>query len=76
LYGFEFCVLEIWVCLEFRISSLGFNILVISLTITKGKVGQGANPCIGGCLPGEKVAEDISKTRMIPKGTDALSPAL
>jgi len=26
-------------------------------------------------LPGEKVAEDISKTRMIPKGTDALPPA-
>ena len=26
-------------------------------------------------LPGEKVAEDISKMRMTPKGTDALSPA-
>jgi len=26
--------------------------------------------------PGKKVAEDISKARMIPKGTDALSPAL
>jgi glutamate synthase domain-containing protein 2 len=25
--------------------------------------------------PGEKVVEDISKMRMIPKGTDALSPA-
>jgi len=40
------------------------------------KVGQGARPGIGSYLPGEKVAEDISKTRMIPKGTDALSPAL
>jgi glutamate synthase domain-containing protein 2 len=39
------------------------------------KVGQGAKPGIGGHLPGEKVVEDISKTRMIPKGTDALSPA-
>jgi glutamate synthase domain-containing protein 2 len=39
------------------------------------KIGQGAKPGIGGHLPGEKVVEDISKTRMIPKGTDALSPA-
>jgi glutamate synthase domain-containing protein 2 len=39
------------------------------------KIGQGAKPGIGGHLPGEKVAEDTSKTRMIPKGTDALSPA-
>ncbi len=39
------------------------------------KIGQGAKPGIGGHLPGEKVVEDISKTRMIPRGTDALSPA-
>ncbi|MCW4019664.1 MAG: glutamate synthase-related protein [Candidatus Bathyarchaeota archaeon] len=39
------------------------------------KIGQGAKPGIGGHLPGEKVSEDISKTRMIPQGTDALSPA-
>ncbi len=39
------------------------------------KIGQGAKPGIGGHLPGEKVSEDISRTRMIPKGTDALSPA-
>lgn len=39
------------------------------------KIGQGAKPGIGGHLPGEKVSEDISKTRMIPTGTDALSPA-
>ncbi len=39
------------------------------------KIGQGAKPGIGGHLPGEKVVGDISKTRMIPKGTDALSPA-
>jgi glutamate synthase domain-containing protein 2 len=39
------------------------------------KIGQGAKPGIGGHLPGEKVTEDIAKTRMIPKGTDALSPA-
>lgn len=39
------------------------------------KIGQGAKPGIGGHLPGEKVGLDISKTRMIPIGTDALSPA-
>jgi glutamate synthase domain-containing protein 2 len=39
------------------------------------KIGQGAKPGIGGHLPGEKVGQEISKTRMIPVGTDALSPA-
>lgn len=39
------------------------------------KIGQGAKPGIGGHLPGEKVTEEISRTRMIPVGTDALSPA-
>jgi glutamate synthase domain-containing protein 2 len=39
------------------------------------KIGQGAKPGIGGHLPGEKVSLDVSQTRMIPMGTDALSPA-
>jgi glutamate synthase domain-containing protein 2 len=39
------------------------------------KIGQGAKPGIGGHLPGEKVTEEISETRMIPMGSDALSPA-
>lgn len=39
------------------------------------KIGQGAKPGIGGHLPGEKVDAAISETRMIPQGTDALSPA-
>jgi len=39
------------------------------------KIGQGAKPGIGGHLPGEKVTRDISRTRMIPEGTDAISPA-
>ena len=39
------------------------------------KMGQGAKPGIGGHLPGIKVGADISKTRMIPEGTDAISPA-
>ncbi len=39
------------------------------------KIGQGAKPGIGGHLPGEKVSQEVSRTRMIPLGTDALSPA-
>jgi glutamate synthase domain-containing protein 2 len=39
------------------------------------KIGQGAKPGIGGHLPGEKVSTEVSLTRMIPEGTDALSPA-
>ena len=39
------------------------------------KMGQGAKPGIGGHLPGEKITEDVSKTRMIPVGSDAISPA-
>lgn len=38
------------------------------------KIGQGAKPGHGGHLPGEKVNSMISQTRMIPKGSDALSP--
>jgi glutamate synthase domain-containing protein 2 len=43
--------------------------------IVEIKVGQGAKPGIGGHLPGEKVSQQVSVTRMIPRGTDALSPA-
>ena len=39
------------------------------------KMGQGAKPGIGGHLPGKKIIGDISKTRMIPEGSDAISPA-
>ncbi len=39
------------------------------------KMGQGAKPGIGGHLPGAKIVGDVSKTRMIPQGTDAISPA-
>jgi len=38
------------------------------------KIGQGAKPGHGGHLPGEKVSKMISETRMIPQGSDALSP--
>jgi glutamate synthase domain-containing protein 2 len=39
------------------------------------KIGQGAKPGICGHLPGEKVSSEVSVTRMIPEGTDAISPA-
>ena len=38
------------------------------------KVGQGAKPGIGGHLPGEKINKEVSTTRMIPQGSDAISP--
>ncbi len=43
--------------------------------IVEIKIGQGAKPGIGGHLPGEKVSAEVATTRMIPQGTDALSPA-
>lgn len=39
------------------------------------KMGQGAKPGIGGHLPGKKIGEAVSRTRMIPEGSDAISPA-
>ncbi len=39
------------------------------------KMGQGAKPGIGGHLPGSKIVGDVSRTRMIPEGSDAISPA-
>lgn len=38
-------------------------------------MGQGAKPGIGGHLPGTKIVGDVSRTRMIPEGSDAISPA-
>ena len=39
------------------------------------KIGQGAKPGIGGHLTGRKIIGDVSKTRMVPEGLDAISPA-
>lgn len=39
------------------------------------KIGQGAKPGIGGHLPGAKIVGDVARTRMIPEGSDAISPA-
>ncbi|GHV05217.1 glutamate synthase [Clostridia bacterium] len=39
------------------------------------KMGQGAKPGIGGHLPGRKIRGDVSRTRMVPEGVDAISPA-
>src|SRR4030042_1470377 len=45
-----------------------------SAAVVEIKIGQGAKPGIGGHLPGEKVSAEVAMTRMIPMGTDALSP--
>lgn len=39
------------------------------------KIGQGAKPGIGGHLTGSKIVGDVSRTRMVPEGLDAISPA-
>lgn len=39
------------------------------------KIGQGAKPGIGGHLPGIKDTEEVSETRMVPLGSDCISPA-
>ena len=39
------------------------------------KMGQGAKPGIGGHLPGSKIVGEVAATRMIPEGSDAISPA-
>lgn len=39
------------------------------------KMGQGAKPGIGGHLPGSKIVGDVARTRMVPEGSDAISPA-
>ena len=39
------------------------------------KIGQGAKPGIGGHLTGAKIKGDIARTRMVPEGIDAISPA-
>lgn len=39
------------------------------------KMGQGAKPGIGGHLPGTKSIGEVASTRMIPEGSDAISPA-
>lgn len=61
-----------------QVASGRFGVHLDYLNVAAGieiKIGQGAKPGIGGHLPGEKVTNPISETRMIPVGTDALSPA-
>ncbi len=60
-----------------EVASGRFGVDIKYLQNTAGleiKIGQGAKPGHGGHLPGEKVNSLISQTRMIPKGSDALSP--
>jgi len=65
-----------WAILQ--VASGRFGVSPEYLKIGRGyqiKIGQGAKPGIGGHLPGEKVLEGISETRMIPLHSDAISPA-
>ncbi|MCD6353549.1 MAG: FMN-binding glutamate synthase family protein [Proteobacteria bacterium] len=65
-----------WAILQ--VASGRFGVSPEYLKIGRGyqiKIGQGAKPGIGGHLPGEKVLEGISETRMIPLYSDAISPA-
>jgi len=39
------------------------------------EIGEGAKPSVGGPLPRRKVFEHISKSRLLPKVMEALSPA-
>ena len=39
------------------------------------KIGQAAKPGLGGHLPKEKITDEISQLRGIPKGKDQISPA-
>jgi glutamate synthase domain-containing protein 2 len=56
---------------RFGVDSEYFN----CASIVEIKIGQGAKPGIGGHLPGEKVSFNVARNRMIPEGSDALSPA-
>lgn len=61
-----------------QVASGRFGVFDEYLKVAAGieiKIGQGAKPGIGGHLPGEKVDDQVAATRMIPTGTDALSPA-
>ena len=65
-------------CVVLQVASGRFGISPEYLNVGRAyqiKIGQGAKPGIGGHLPGEKVLEGISETRMIPLGSDAISPA-
>lgn len=61
-----------------QVASGRFGVHKQYLQAAKGieiKMGQGAKPGIGGHLPGNKINSDVSRTRMIPEGSDAISPA-
>ena len=58
-----------------QVASGRFGVHEDYLTAIEIKMGQGAKPGIGGHLPGAKIVGDVSRTRMIPEGTDAISPA-
>ncbi|GAV26490.1 glutamate synthase [Carboxydothermus islandicus] len=65
-----------WIIVQVASGRFGVNQEYLDHSaVVEIKIGQGAKPGIGGHLPGEKVNREVSETRMIPEGTDALSPA-
>ena len=71
LYGMSSCTIAQVASGRFGVSRRYFdNACAIEI-----KIGQGAKPGIGGHLTGSKIVADISRTRMVPEGVDAISPA-
>jgi len=54
----------------FRERALMPNVKMIEI-----KLSQGAKPGKGGILPANKVSEEVSKIRLVPRGRDVVSPA-
>lgn len=76
--GFHSALSEYSGCAVVQVASGRFGVYRDYLENSKFieiKIGQGAKPGIGGHLPGEKVNIEVSNARMIPIGSDAISPA-
>jgi glutamate synthase domain-containing protein 2 len=65
-----------YLAVQFASGRWGVSIdYLLNSDIIEVKYGQGAKPGMGGHLLGEKVTEEIARTRGIPVGTDCLSPS-
>lgn len=76
--GFHSALADYSSCAVVQVASGRFGVYKEYLDHSKFveiKIGQGAKPGIGGHLPGEKVNNEVSNARMIPIGSDAISPA-
>ncbi len=65
-----------WACVQCASGRFGVHAEYLQrAAAVEIKIGQGAKPGIGGHLPGEKVPLAVSEARMVPVGSDCLSPA-